>query len=51
MEVDMKDMTPTKRPAGEPAVQFESAQDTKWITLEQGDSSKTASIGAHLSDK
>jgi hypothetical protein len=50
-EVDTKDMTPTKRPAGELAVLFEVAQDTKRITLEKGDSSKTAIIGAHLSDK
>jgi hypothetical protein len=50
-EVVMKDMTPTKRLAGEPAVQFESAQDTKRIALEKGDDSKMASIGVHLSDK
>jgi hypothetical protein len=50
-EVDAKDMTPTKRPTGEPAMQFEAAQDTKRIALENGDSSKAAIIGAHLSHK
>jgi hypothetical protein len=50
-EVDVKDMMPTKRPASEPVVQFEAAQDTKRITLEKGDSSKADIIGSHLSNK
>jgi len=49
--VDTTDMTPAKRPAKESDVQFEAAHDTKKISLEKGDSSKEATIGAGLSPK
>jgi uncharacterized protein YnzC (UPF0291/DUF896 family) len=49
--VDVKDMTPAKRPPKESDVQFEAAHDTKKFNLEKGDSYKEASINAGLSPK
>jgi ribosomal protein S3 len=46
-EVDTTDMTPTKHPAKESYVQFEVAQDTKHIALENGKSSNTVIIGTN----
>ena len=48
LSVDPNDMTITKKPTIDAKDKFQAAQETKRFELVEGDSSKTAVIGAHM---
>ena len=48
LQVDPNDATMLKKPTLDPRDKFQAAQETKRIALVEGDSSKTAVIGANM---